>query len=106
MASRSAAASKPPVWISAWAAAQRPTGPLRGLQRQRRRALEERRRRGQAATRLSPVRRAFQFRGDVLVGPTSGLGPMPGAPFGIEPRIGDLRERRMTSCRSCAEADP
>ena len=52
--------------------------------RQRRRALEECRRRGQAAAALGSVGGALQLLGDVLVGARRGLGAMPGAAVGID----------------------
>ena len=63
---------------------QRPPGPLRRVEGQHGCLLEERGCRGQAAARLGPAGRAFQLGGDVLVRPGRGLGPVPGAPVGIE----------------------
>ena len=83
--------------------ALRPAGGVGG---QRRRALQERGRRGQAAARLRAAGRALELRGDVLVGPGRGLRPVPGAAVGIELRIGDLGQRAgAASCRSCSDAD-
>ena len=39
--------------------------------------------------------RVLELSGDILVGPRSGLCPVPRAAVGIELRIGDLRERAV-----------
>ena len=88
-------ASKAPAWKFARRGTQRPLGATRGVQRQHRGALEECRRRSHAATRLRPVRAALQLRGHILVGPSRGMGPMPGASIGIQLRIGDLSQSPM-----------
>src|SRR6185312_12901677 len=65
----------------------------RGVGRQRGCALEEGRGRGDAAARLGAVGRAFQLRGDFLVGTGGGAGAVPGAPIGIPRPVGCLGER-------------
>jgi len=49
-----------------------------------------RRRRGQAAARLGPAGGSLQLGGDVLIGPSCCLGPVPGPAIGIGARIGGL----------------
>ena len=60
--------------------------------RQRRCALEECRRRGQAAAALGSVGGALELLGDFLVGARGGLGEVPGAAVGIDLCVGDLRK--------------
>ena len=72
---------------------ERALGAPRGIDRQRRRALEEGGRGGQSAAGLGAVGRALELGGDVLVRSGGGLRAMPGAAIGIELRIGRLGER-------------
>jgi hypothetical protein len=53
---------------------------------------EEGGRRAQTAARLRAAGRAFELRGDILVGPRCRLGAMPGPAIGIGSRIGGLGE--------------
>ena len=56
---------------------EQPLRPAAGCGGEQRRPLQERGRRGQAATTLRPARRPLQFRGNVLIRPRRGLGPVP-----------------------------
>ena len=75
---------------------QRQPRPARRVEGQRRGPLQE-------CGRCAPGRRgpgarpadAFQLRGDVFVRPGRGLRPVPGPAVGIDPRIGDLRQRAV-----------
>ena len=84
---------------------EQPLRPAAGCGGEQRRPLQERGRRGQPATTLRPARRPFQFRGNVLVRPGRGLGPVPRAAVGIELRIGDLRQGSVHGLPVPADAD-
>ena len=84
---------------------EQPLRPARRVGGQQRRALQERGRRSQAPAGLRPPGRALQLAGDLLIGARRGLGPVPGAAVGIEPRIGDLRQHAVHLRRSCTDAD-
>ena len=74
---------------------QRPLGSTLRVERQHGRALEECRRPLPRRHALAPCPRALQLRGDGLVRPGHGMGPMPGASIGVQLRIGDLSQSRM-----------
>jgi len=57
--------------------------------------LQERRRRGDAATRLRPAGRAFELGGDLLVGPRGGAGAVPGPPVRVGLGNGGIGQRTM-----------
>ena len=61
------------------------------------RALQERRRRGDAAALLSAIRRLLKFCGDVFVGARCRRRQMPGSAVGLELGFGCVRERPMDS---------
>ena len=93
MASSSSAASKAPAWTLVRAAASARPARCAGSSVSIRGPLQKCGRCGQPAACLRPPGRAFQLRGDVLIWPGRGLRPVPGPPVGIDPRIGDLRQR-------------
>ena len=71
---------------------QRPRrAPLR-VQRQRGRALQKRRRRGDTAACPGPFGGVFQLAGHLLVGPRRGLRPVPGPLARIGGRVGRRRQ--------------
>ena len=104
MPSSASAAPNAPTWTCT-ARGQRPPGPLRRVERQRRRTLEERRRGGQPPAGLRPGGRALQLPGDILIGSRCRLGPVPGA--AIRSACGSVTSAsaRCTSCRSCSDVD-
>ena len=67
----------------------------RRVRRQRRRSLQERRRRGQAPARLRPSGRALELVGHRLVGTLGSVGAMPRAAVRIQLRIDRAGERPM-----------
>jgi len=74
---------------------QRPRrAPLR-VQRQRGRALQERRRRGHPATGPGQPGGVLQLAGHLLIGPRRGLRPVPGPPARIGGRIGRRRQHAV-----------
>ena len=74
---------------------EQPLRPARRIRGQQRRAFHERGGRRQAPAGLRAPGRALQLAGDLLIGAWRGLGPVPGAAVGIEPRIGDLRQHAV-----------
>ena len=62
---------------------------------ERDRALQERRRRRQAAPGLRPPGRALQLDRDLLVGDGGGLGPMPGPAIRVGDLVGRLGQGRV-----------
>ena len=69
--------------------------PLLGIARQNDRAMQERRRRGQAAARLRAAGGLLERRGDRLVGPRCGCGQMPRATVGVDAAVGRLSQGQM-----------
>jgi hypothetical protein len=74
---------------------QRAPRPLTQIGRQRDGALEERSRRGEAATSLCAASGTFEFGGDFLVRRDGGAGPMPGAPVRVFVGVGCVGERAV-----------
>ena len=56
-------------------------------------ALEEGGGRGQPAPRLSPAGRPLELGGNTLIGGARGLSEVPGAPVGVDLRVGRFRQR-------------
>ena len=68
----------------------RATGGVRG---ERRRAVQERGRGGEASARLGPLGGALEIAGDLLVGAERRPRAVPGAPVGVELRVDGLGQR-------------
>ena len=73
--------------LSSMCCGERAPGSTRRIGRQRRRAFQERRGRGNAAPRLRPRGGPLEVAGDILVGHRRTLGPVPGPPIRIDARI-------------------
>ena len=71
------------------------SGVPRRIGGQRHRSFKERRGRGQPAAGLRPAGRTLELRGNLLVRPGSGLGPVPGPAVRIGLRVGRLGQRRV-----------
>ena len=74
---------------------QRALGVPRRIGGQQHRPFQERRGRGQPAPGLRSPGRSLQLRGDLLIRPGRGLGPVPGPAVRIGLRIGHLGQRRV-----------
>ena len=74
---------------------ERPVGSSRRVAGQRDRALQERRRGGEAAARLRPTRRSLELERDLLVGTRRRRGQMPRTTIRIGIPVGRLRQRQM-----------
>ena len=68
---------------------QGPPGALRAIERERRRALEQRGRRRQPTPRLRPTGGTLEFGGHLLIGTRGGQGEMPGSTVRVGVGVGD-----------------